>query len=240
MKRIKIFLLFLLVSYSSMKVSYGQEVYGKNDVWFLLLNSIKINEKFSFGHELHVRKDDWLKDQQQLLIRPFIDYKANNNLKFTLGYTYIKTSPYGKYPLSIAKPEHNFWEQITLSHAINKYKISHRYRIEHRYGGVIESTNNGEFGINGYDFSNRFRYRLTIVRPISERWFVTAFDELWVNLSGDFKLENFDRNWFFLSIGNKIMEQGNVQLAYLHQWIRKTDTQHERHPTLQLIFQYDF
>lgn len=60
--------------------SYGQEVYGKPEVWFLLLNGVEISDQWSVSNELHLRYDDDFKDKEQLLIRPFVNYKVSNGI----------------------------------------------------------------------------------------------------------------------------------------------------------------
>ncbi len=216
------------------------EIHGKPNVWFLLLNHYKVTPKLRIGNEFHIRRDDWLKDQQQLLIRPYLDYKLHEKFHVTAGYTYIRTSPYGKYPLLIPQPEHNVWEQFVINNKIEKNEISHRFRIEHRFRGRIETSRAGEGFIGGFSFTNRFRYRLTYKRPLSELLFVNVFDELWVNQSNRFQIQSFDRNWFYAGLGMNFLETGNVQLAYLHQWAQNNPTRFEQHQSIQVTVQYDF
>ena len=233
--------LFLLVCLCLwITTAQAQEVFGKSDVWFMLLNHVKLSDKIQLGNELHIRRDDGLKDQEQFLIRPYLDYTANKNVVLTVGYTYISTSPYGKYPFAIKKPESNFWEQITLKHEVGNFKLAHRYRMEHRFKGRIVPDNNGGSEINGTDFANRFRYRFTLKKDLTGKLFVHAFDEIWFNVSKDVKPESFDRNWFFAAMGWHAFEHGNIQLGYLKQWIRSNSNRFERHPTLQVVVQRDF
>jgi len=218
----------------------AQEVFGKSDVWFLLLNHVKLSEKVSLGNEFHIRRDDWIKDQEQLLIRPYVDYKVNENTIVSVGYTFIRTSPYGKYPLAITKPENNFWEQVTLKQTLGKLNISHRYRLEHRFKGRIVTNGSGASEIRGADYANRFRYRLIAKRNLTEKLFLHAFDEIWFNISKEVRPESLDRNWFFAALGWRAFTDGNIQLGYLKQWIKLSDDRFERHPTLQVVVQRDF
>lgn len=213
---------------------------GYTDVWFLLLNDYKVSERWTIGNELHWRNVNFLKDKEQLLIRPYVDYHANENVTFSGGYTYIRSYPYRQEAFEITRSEHNIWSQVTLHHKSNKFVFSHRYRLEHRFQGAIKLADIGGLEINGYDFTNRFRYRLTIKHPIGEKYFVHAFDELWIRTEGDFQNANFDRNWLYIGLGRKFGEHSNIQLAYLHQIIRLLPLVYERHPTLQLIYQHRF
>lgn len=235
MKRILAGVLLLLSTIDSK----GQEVHGDPNVWFFMLNHYSINEKWRIGNELHVRRNDWIKEQEQFLIRPYVDYKLNDNVSFTVGYTYIKNSQFGKYPLPTTIPENNIWEQVTLTQKIGKLKIMHRYRQEHRFIGVPVQETDGSFDIDGTRFTNRFRYRLTLFRDLTDDLFVHVFDEIWFHQDG-LKPESFDRNWLYAGAGYRVARNANVQLGFLHQWIKATADRYAERPTVQLMFQYDF
>ncbi|MEQ8905940.1 DUF2490 domain-containing protein [Ekhidna sp.] len=221
------------------KETLSQETHGDPEFWFLLLNHYEINEKWTVGNEVHIRRTDWFSDQKQFILRPFVNFKPGESVIYTAGYSYISTEPYGKYPLPATLPEHNFWEQVTVNQSLGKTTLSHRYRMEHRYqGNQIERPPGGTIERDGYNFSNRFRYRLTLRKPISEDYFIHIFDELWVSADSKFKQASYNQNWIYLGFGRNV-GNGNVQLAYLHQHA-SSDGIVERHPSLQVTFQYDF
>ncbi|WP_406658499.1 DUF2490 domain-containing protein [Marinoscillum sp.] len=210
------------------------------DAWFLLLNDYKVNERWTIGNELHWRNVNFLKDKEQLLIRPYVDYHVNENVVFTAGYTYIRSYPYRELAVPLTRPEHNIWEQVTLNHSANKFTFSHRYRLEHRFQGLFSLGDADVFEVDGYQFSNRFRYRFTVRHPIGEKYFIHVFDELWIRTDDNFQNANFDRNWLYLGLGRNLTAHSNIQLAYLHQMIRLNALLNERHPTLQLTYQHRF
>jgi hypothetical protein len=218
----------------------AQEIHGNPNVWYLLLTHYKINDKWSVGNELHMRFDDWHKDKQQFLERPFVDYSITDGVIATVGYTYILTYPYGEYPLLDNKPEHNIWEQITLKQSVGKFSISHRYRWEHRYQGNLVPNGNGGTTVDGYDYSNRFRYRLTIKRPINDQYFINVFDELWIKSDDRLINSQYDRNWLYAGLGRKVSDHFSFQLAFLHQYAKNTNTRYERHSGLQLTGEFNF
>lgn len=218
---------------------FGQEIEGDPGAWFLILNHYSINEKWRVGNELHIRRNDWLKEQEQFLLRPYVDYKINPNAIFTVGYTYLKTSEYGSTPLPIAVPENNVWEQLTLNQTYNNLNISHRYRMEHRFIGTPEQTDSGDYEIDGHKFANRFRYRLTAKRDFGDLWFAHVFNEVWIHQDG-LKPSSFDRNWLYAGLGYRVAKTGNVQIGYMHQWVKVAEDQYLKRPTLQMTLQYDF
>ncbi|SMD31949.1 Protein of unknown function [Reichenbachiella faecimaris] len=217
----------------------GQEVEGELGGWFLILNHYSINEKWRVGNELHVRRNYGIKEQEQFLIRPYIDYKLNENAILTAGYTYLKTSQVAQTQLPIAVPENNVWEQLTLNQTYGKLMISHRYRMEHRFIGMPEEDAQGDYVIDGHKFANRFRYRLTVKRDLGDIWFAHLFNEVWIHQDG-LKPSSFDRNWLYAGVGYRVAKTGNVQLGYMHQWVKSGSENYMKRPTLQLTLQYDF
>ena len=214
-------------------------VHGNANVWFLLLNHYRFAPRWKLGNEIHLRRDAWLRDQQQWIIRPYIDFKLHNKVHLTAGYSYLNTAPYGDYPLSTNQPEHNVWEQVVIKNKIGKNSIAHRYRMEHRFRGQLTENTSGEPIVDGYAFSNRFRYRFIYKRDLNDKFFIHAFDEIWFNFNDKFQLTSFDRNWIYAGLGWKFVPGGNMQIAYLHQWGRNTVNRYERHHSLQFTLQYD-
>ena len=160
--------------------------------------------------------------KQQLILRPFITYSPTENpLAYSIGYSYLRSYPYTENAIPATKPEHNIWEQITLSQVYKELSFSHRFRLEHRFQGNLVMNSNQNYAVDDFSFSNRFRYRLTVRYPIFNNWFINIFDELWINMNENFQYPAYDRNWLYLGIGYEIMKNGNIQVAYLHQNIKK-------------------
>ena len=239
--------LLLFAFFLSTPTQAQTEIYGDNDVWFLLLNKVDFSEKWSFLNETHLRRHRWLEQKEQFLIRPAIDYAFNTSVTATVGYTYIRTYAYGEYPLPMSVPENNIWEQITLSHKITEQvNISHRYRIEHRWIGNIEQRGTAPPEIDGTRFTQRFRYRLTANFPIVKteegtRLYGHIFDEIWFNLRDELHVMNFDRNWLYLGVGYHFSPDLRLEVAFLDQWINQSaNNRYEHNPTLQFTIGYDF
>ena len=225
----------------------AQEIHGDNDVWFLLLNKVDLSDKWSFLNETHLRRHQWLEQQEQFLIRPGFNYAFNDAVVATVGYTYIKTYQYGQYPLPVDVPENNVWEQITLSHKITEQvNMSHRYRIEHRWIGDIRNDGITAPEIDGTRFTQRFRYRITANFPIIKtdegtRVYGHVFDEMWLNLRDELHVLNFDRNWLYLGVGCRFSPTSRIEVAFLDQWINQpANNRYEHNPTVQFTAVYDF
>ena len=222
-----------LVCLIAAKEGYSQEVFGEPNVWFFQLTTYDLNEKWSIGNELHARFDDYLKDEQQILIRPFFTFHSSKSLALSGGYTFITTFPYGAYPLPDNLPENNLWQQAELKQVLGKTNIIHRYRLEQRWiGNLTLNQENREFEVDGYNLRHRFRYRLSVLVNLSDKVFLHFFDELFIRSGEDFKRIGFDRNWFSGGVGVKLNEKFNLQLAYLHQYNRISSVLFEEHHSI--------
>lgn len=205
----------LFLSYQ-VKAQTNPLVYEGEEMWFLLLNKFSVNDKWLVGNEFHWRRHDYFDQQKQIIIRPWVDYKAAPGFVASFGYSYLRSAGHGVFVDNITTNEHNIWEQVTLSHSPwNNVEFSHRLRLEHRWSQVQPGFMDEDIPVV---YRNRFRYRLTAKVGISEHWYAHIFDELWVNVNEGIHITNFDRNWIYTGIGYKIDEHYSVELAYLDQW----------------------
>lgn len=196
---------------------------GETNSWFTLLNRLEINDRWSISNEIHERTGAFLHSQGHFLVRPSIDYHLNKEVEFSLGYTYIHSTPYKPYSLPLERNENNIWEQVLLKNTFGKVKLLHRFRQEHRWVNHIEETN-GDYLLNGNDFSNRFRYRFIVSFDIykfkksEHKLFATAWDEIWILQSNNLAPKDFNRNWLYLGIGFTFNSTANIQAGFLQQY----------------------
>lgn len=213
---------------------FAQNIHGNAQVWFFNLSEYRINDQWNIANEVHLRFDEFTQKRHQLILRPYVDYNFNDKLVGSFGYSYLETYPYGDFPLKRMRPEHNIWEQITIKNKLGKWTIAHRYRIEHRWSGQIVTNENDVTKIDGYGFSNRFRYRLTVKRDLGKAFYTHIFDELWIRENNTFKSITFDRNWVYAGLGWKTTDFLSLELAYLHQYAQNTPSLFERHHSVQM------
>ena len=234
------FVVLLLCIWSFSAIAQQKIIDRSNNVWLTNINRYELTDNWFLSSELHVRRTDGLEHWQQFLFRPAINYKIGDAIELSAGYTYIKSYPYGKQPLALVTPENNLWQQVLVKQTINKWNLSHRYRLEERFAGKTVFVNN-EPTIDGTNYLQRFRYRLTIERNLGEQWFISLFDEVWVNLENNFMPEGLNQNWIYGGFGYKLNTKSNIQLGYMQQLIKKGDGVHfESNPTLQATDIYNF
>ncbi len=229
MKRFFFLLITLVLGLS--EETQAQELYGKPDLWNQLTIKHSFEKPWNVGMEAHYRLNNWVK-QEQFLVRPFITYRANPSTNYSFGYSYIRTYPYDEYPLPHTLPEHNIWEEVMLKHSSPKINFQHRYRLEQRF--IATGVEDSSFTFSEHTFTQRFRYRLTLDIPLTDKVNAILFDEIFLSTGEGFKQVMFDRNWIHLGASYKINPKVSLQLAYLYQYIFRTSQLYERHHGIQL------
>ncbi len=228
--------------FSCLNVS-AQTSQGSMENWFLLLNKAKITDKFYVTDELHLRRHDWLKDQKQFIWRPAINYKVHPNVALTAGYTYILTTPV--VGDDISTPENQVFLEATVKQKFSdRWALLHRFRQENRFIGQKTFDETGNQIIDGSNYSQRFRYRITLKGTLlkgenNKKLYTHIFNEIWLDQS-KLRPTDINRNWVYLGVGYQFQKNARVELAYLDQWTRTGDTGFKHSPTLQMTVGYDF
>lgn len=240
MRKFTILAVFIVLGFADVK-SQDKITDHNNNIWFLVHGNYYLSEKFGLDSEAHLRLADMGGQKQQMLLRPSIYYKLTDQVRFYFGYTYINTYPYGTQPVAARTPENNLWAQVTLNHSVSKLGLSHRYRLEKRWIGKLAPTSNG-YEVQGTTQKNRLRYRLTLkyTLPNQDKFYVAAFDEIFINYGKDTRVNFFDQNWIYSGLGYNLSEGTSLELAYQWQLIEKADgISEESNNTLVLSLHYN-
>lgn len=224
--------------------SFAQTVtYGNTNTWFLLMNRFYLSDKFTISNELHERSGSFLDDQATFIFRPSVDYSLNSNTEFSVGYSYVRSTPYAPYTLRLPINEHNIWEQVLLKFNAGKVQMMNRIRFEHRFVDKIDSVTAAggyDYYPNGSKFANRFRFRFNLSFDVAKvnkgkhSIFINAFDEIWINQSNNLMPTNMGRNWIYTGLGYKFNKDFNIQLAHLHQYDRVGNNSYVSSSIIQL------
>lgn len=206
----------------------------------MLNNRFTVSKKFSLGTELHFRNTSFITQKEQMLIRPYFTFKANQVVSYTAGYTYTMNFLKNKPNIPFSN-EHNVWEQINLVQNQEKFSINHQLRLEQRFiNNLIQE--NTLYKLYGYAFSNRFRYRFTFIFPFKESYYLSMFNETMIGFNSHFQNPDFDRNWMHIGLGYKFKKMVRIEFAYLHQTIKTGKKFFLVKPSLQInaFLNFDF
>lgn len=174
--------------------------------------------------EVQNRRADMGEEWQQLLIRPGINYQISPSLSVSVGWAYVKTWPYGEYPVSAAFPEHRAWEQVQHSFKALGLEWTQRLRLEQRWlGEMTYDLLDADYDLAGWRYENRIRYLLRTSVPLtsSGKTYLALWDEVFFNFGKNVKGNDFDQNRAFIGLGQKLSGTTRLEVGYMEQTLRR-------------------
>lgn len=178
----------------------GEDDFG---AWYMLFTTNKVSDKLSIHAEAQYRNYEIASNFNQLLLRTGLNYHLSDKAMATLGYGYITTDGTFEEPAGEENTtEHRIYQQFVLKNKVGKLAFSHRYRLEERF---INSP------LSGNDTQFRFRYFLRLTYPLSDTWFLTAYDEVFINLQAP----TFGQNRLYGALGYNVNTNLAIQAGYL-------------------------
>ncbi len=200
MKKIIIFSIAFLSILNGFSQEQGDDKWGS---WFMVFTTNTISDEFSIHAEAQYRTYEFGSNFNQLLLRTGLNYHFAENATVTLGYGYIPTDPtFMEIDGEENSIENRIYQEFSVNNSVGKFKLGHRYRVEQRF------INNP---IAGKDTQHRMRYLLRVTYPINEEWFLTAYDEIFVNLQEPI----FGQNRLYAAVGYNFSPQISTQIGYL-------------------------
>lgn len=188
--------------------------------WFTAIVSPSISKKVSFHMEYQWRRANFLKHWQQSLLRTGITYKVNQQIVLQAGYAWAPTFPYGTYTLAAVPkvfPEHRIYEQVVLSSAIGKSTLSNRLRLEQRWIGRFASVDDDQ---PSFIFLNRFRYMPRLDIPLSAKWYMAGYDEIFIGFGKNVGENVFDQNRIGAMVGYKASPKFRIEGGFMNQTLQ--------------------
>lgn len=187
-----IILFALLFSLKSISQTSAESELG---VWYMYNGSHKVSNNFSLKTMAHFRFFEIGDDIQQFIGRFGGNYKINNNLSATLGYSFLNTdASFNSNGGEIN--EHRVYEDFNIKHKINSLDFAHRFRAEQRF---LNSTT-----------AHLLRYQIALSYPLNNKWSTYLYNEVFFDFDG----EAFNQNWLGAGFKYKISETTKLQLGY--------------------------
>jgi opacity protein-like surface antigen len=214
---------------------------ANNIGWYNYFGTFKVAEKFSIHSEYQWRRDNYITDKQQGLLRVGLNYQANPKLQIRFGYTWIETYPYGDIPINGQGKdftEHRAFQMATFTDKISKFDLSHRFMLEQRFIGRYTKPNLSVE--DDYLFINRMRYMLRIQMPLkgteikNKTPYVAAYNEIFVGFGKNVNENIFDQNRLGILLGYRFSNTLRIEAGYLNQIV-----QLGREVNNQNVFQYN-
>jgi hypothetical protein len=214
---------------------------GENIGWYNYFGTIKLTEKIGLHTEYQFRREDWINNWQQSLLRIGINYQANKSLLLRAGYGWIETFNYGEIPLnSFGKDftEHRIFQMAQMSHAESKISFSHRFMLEQRFVGKYSSANLTKE--DSYPLLHRMRYMFRMQAPFvgssvgDKTPYWAMYNEVFIGFGKNVNANVFDQNRLGILLGYQWNKKYRVEAGYLNQTL-----QFGRQINNQSVFQFN-
>ena len=208
----------------------AQRIHTDNqNAWFSYVGNHALNDRWGLHLEAVLRRSDWVAKDQQILLRGGINYYLNKQVTLTAGYCFVETYPYGEFAAKSSFPEHRLWEQFQYKSQTGKVELVNRLRLEQRFVHSPALQADSTYAAGDAVYTNRFRVLNRISIPFKGKtiedksFYLSLYDELFVNFGKKVGMNIFDQNRAYAAIGYKIPKVGRLEIGYMLQTIVKSD-----------------
>lgn len=200
---------------------------NNNIGWYNYFGTFKISNKVGIHSEYQWRRNNFITDGQQSLLRIGVNYTPNPRVLFRMGYGWIETYPYGDIPLNgLGRDftEHRIFEMVQLSHKEGIIDFSHRFMLEQRFIGKYTNANLTKE--DEYPLLNRMRYMLKLQIPLKGKTmkdktpYFTLYDEIFIGFGKNVNANIFDQNRIGILLGYRFNKNFRLEGGYLNQTLQ--------------------
>ena len=215
-----------------------KEVNQQTQSWISLNNNLKFNDHWSLLADFHIRRNDFIKDDNFYFVRSGISYAPSSKIAFAMGYAHMWLAPSKPY-WNTSSNENRIYQQVQLNSKIGEVAIVQRIRNEQRWQQKIV---NDEF-IGELRFTNRFRYLLSFNIPVFKKKTMPSLvvaDEIMVHFGKEILYNSFDQNRIFIGIKQTLSPRLCFDFGYMNVYQQKySGYQYDMNHTLRLFFYYN-
>lgn len=194
MFRKAVLLFFLFLSSSLLQAQTTDDHLGS---WTEIIGQNQISEKWSIPTTLILQHNEVLNNFQFILLRSGISYHFSNSSKVTFGYDYFYSESFNEENSIL---QHRIWEELSLGRNYLKWNVSHRYRLESTWTKQEPE----------YAFDHRVRYRLKLEHPLYREFYITSFNEIFINLDKPY----FNQNRLHVGLGYTLHPDLKLEIGY--------------------------
>ena len=237
-----IYMLFFIILNIKAQTNPLHQYTQNANAWLMYFGDHKVADKWGIHLEAQLRRNVLFSNPQQLLLRTGINYHIDNQIMATIGYCFVETYPYGAFPVKVKYPENRIWEQIQIKTQISNFEWVSRFRLEQRLSNLpVLNTSTNVFEPGDENYTNRFRLLNRFSIPFKGKkiedksFYLSAYDEFFINFGKNVASNLFDQNRAYIALGYKFPNVGRFEIGYLYQTIQKPDgIKIEQNNTLQI------
>ncbi|MCC6181167.1 MAG: DUF2490 domain-containing protein [Bacteroidia bacterium] len=220
----------MIVCLGCFQIALGQNnrINTNNNIgWYNYFGTFKVSDKIGVHTEYQWRRNNFITDWQQSLLRVGVNYNPNQRVQFRVGYAWIETFPYSDIPLNgLGRDftEHRIFEMVQLSHKEDFVDFSHRFMLEQRFVGRYTSAN--EPTEDEFPLLNRMRYIVRLQIPLKGKEinyktpYIAFYDEVFVGFGKNVNANIFDQNRIGILLGYRFNKNIRIEGGYLNQTLQ--------------------
>lgn len=220
-------------------ISFAQrtrEVQNQNHFWWSLNTNARISKKWSVLADFHIRRTDFLAKNNFFFVRVGAGYTVTDQFSLATGYGHMWLANRSG-ATELFSNENRLYQQGSYTNNITgKISINNRLRIEERWQQKVVNAR----PINGYRFTVRFRYQLSVTIPISRNKKIPSLalgDEVMLQTGKDIIYNTFDQNRLFVGIKQQLTPSLSFDFGYMQVWQQKlSGYQYSRNHTIRWYF----
>ena len=216
---------FIIVFAESTLYAQSTRLNNYNSIgWYNYFGTFKLAEKFGIHTEYQFRRNEFITEWQQSLLRAGVNYQLNQKIQFRLGYAWIETFPYREIPINgMGKDftEHHLFQMATISDKVSVIDFSHRFMLEQGWVGRYSNANLTKE--DEYPLLNRFRYMFRFQIPLKGKEikdktpYVAVYEEIFIGFGKNVNENIFDQNRIGILFGYRFNPLVRIEAGYLNQ-----------------------
>jgi hypothetical protein len=205
--------------------------------WYMYFGSHALSKRTAIHFDGQWRRTNGITRYQQYLLRPGLTYDLTKHWQVGGGYAFIKTYPYGDFPLRQAVPEQRLWQQVITKWKTGRVDWTVRNRFEERWIGVFRSQAVGPLSIDHYRYEHRWRGMVRTNIALRGKWMLALYNELLIHVPPEVPARTYDHNRAYAALGYKFRPTLRVEFGYMNQYLAQRNGRiFENNHTIQLGF----
>ncbi|MCU0417810.1 MAG: DUF2490 domain-containing protein [Cytophagaceae bacterium] len=217
--------LILLIFISSHSVAQNTRTNTYHSIgWYNYIGVFNVSSKIGIHTEYQFRREEFISNWQQSLLRIGMSYSLSKKTIIRLGYAWVETFSYGEIPINNFNKdftEHRIFQMVQLNNKENKIEFTHRFMFEQRFIGRYLTSESKSEDVFSLLYRMRYMFRIQIPLKGSEiknkTPYLALYDELFIGFGKNVNENIFDQNRIGLLIGYRISKTLRLEAGYINQ-----------------------
>lgn len=221
-----------------MAQSAEQVVYENSHFWWSINSTLRLNNKWGFMADVHIRRQNFLADPSFYFFRLGGVYWITDDISFAGGYANLQLAVPGDGGYNFAG-ENRSYQQLQWNARIGKGFFFHRIRTEQRWREQLDALGN----VEQVNFNYRLRYLLSLrIKLWENKPFYPApviANEVLIQEGQNIVYNIFDQNRTFFGISQRISRSLSFDIGYMLVFQQRiTGNEYDRNHTFRFFFYY--